>query len=208
MKKETLDLTNRSAIYSRVSTDRQTTENQNFKLLQYAKEQNLDFDLFDEVESTRKTRPVKQELLQKVRKGEYKEVIVFKLDRWARSSRELILEIQELIDKGVRFISLSDNLDFSTATGRLHFQILSAFAEFERSLISERTKEALSRLKKQDVKLGRPAGSKDTKPRSVSGYYLREASKKKNADEEKGLYKSVHTYIRKNPPPNNSDVKK
>ena len=72
-------------------------------------------------ESTRKTRPVKQELLQKIRNGEYKEVIVYKLDRWARSSRELILEIQELTDKGVRFVSLSDNLDFSTSTGRLHF---------------------------------------------------------------------------------------
>ena len=203
MKKDTfLRLTDKSAIYSRVSTDRQTTENQKFKLLQYAKVNNLNFDLYDEVESTRKTRPVKQNLLQRIRNGEYKEVIVYKLDRWARSSRELILEIQELTDKGVGFISLSDNLDFSTASGRLHFQILSAFAEFERSLISERTKEALNRLKNQDIKLGRPKGSKDSKPRSVSGYYLREASKRKTYDEENGVYKSVHSYIKKNPPPN------
>ena len=196
MKKDTfLRLTDKSAIYSRVSTDRQTTENQKFKLLQYAKVNNLNFDLYDEVESTRKTRPVKQNLLQRIRNGEYKEVIVYKLDRWARSSRELILEIQELTDKGVGFISLSDNLDFSTASGRLHFQILSAFAEFERSLISERTKEALNRLKNQDIKLGRPKGSKDRKPRSVSGYYLREAQKKKDKDEERGLYKSIQSYI-------------
>jgi DNA invertase Pin-like site-specific DNA recombinase len=196
MKKDILlPLTDKTAIYSRVSTDRQTTENQNFKLLQYAKDHNLSFDLFDEVESTRKTRPVKQELLKKLRNGDYKEVIVYKLDRWARSSRELILEIQELTDKGIGFISLSDNLDFSTATGRLHFQILSAFAEFERSLISERTKEALNRLKNQDIKLGRPKGSKDGKPRSVSGYYLREASKRKSSDEGNGVYKSIESYI-------------
>jgi putative DNA-invertase from lambdoid prophage Rac len=206
MKKEQLRLTDKSAIYCRVSTDKQTTENQNFRLLQYAENHNLDFDLYDEVESTRKTRPLKQELLQKIRNGEYKEVIVYKLDRWARSSRELILEIQELTDKGVRFVSLSDNLDFSTSTGRLHFHILAAFAEFERSLISERTKEALARLKKQDIKLGRPTGSKDSKPRSVSGYYLREAQKKKSVDEVKGHYKSVQTYISKYPPPNNSGV--
>jgi DNA invertase Pin-like site-specific DNA recombinase len=203
MKKEQLRLTDKSAIYCRVSTDKQTTENQYFKLLQYAKDYCLDFDLFDEVESTRKTRPVKQALLQKIRNGEYKEVIVYKLDRWARSSRELILEVQELTDKGVRFISLSDNLDFSTATGRLHFHILSSFAEFERSLISERTKEALARLKKQEIKLGRPTGSKDSKPRSVSGYYLKEAGKKKREDEERGVYKSIQTYIKNNPPPNN-----
>jgi DNA invertase Pin-like site-specific DNA recombinase len=101
--------------------------------MQYGIDHYLKYDLFDKDESTRKTRPIKQELLQKLRAGQYKEVIVFKLDRWARSSQELILEIQELIDKGIRFVSIYDNLDFSTSSGRLHFQILAAFAEFERS---------------------------------------------------------------------------
>ena len=71
----------------------------------------------------------------------------------------MILETKELIDKGVGFISISDNLDFTTASGKLHFQILSAFAEFERSLISERTKEGLKRAKSQGKQLGRPKGS-------------------------------------------------
>jgi DNA invertase Pin-like site-specific DNA recombinase len=77
----------------------------------------------------------------------------------------------------------------------LHFQILCAFSEFERSLISERTKESLNRIKNQDIKLGRPKGSKDSKPRSVSGYYLREASKKKSSDEGNGIFKSIGSYI-------------
>ena len=95
------ELSVKSAIYCRVSTSKQTTENQKVRLLQYGIDHNLKFDLYDEVESTRNTRPIKQELLHKLRKGEYKEVIVYKLDRWARSSRELILEIQELVDRGV-----------------------------------------------------------------------------------------------------------
>ena len=90
--------------------------------MQYGIDHYLKYDLFDKDESTRKTRPIKQELLQKLRAGQYKEVIVFKLDRWARSSQELILEIQELIDKGIRFVSIYDNLDFSTSSGRLNIR--------------------------------------------------------------------------------------
>lgn len=170
---------NKVALYCRVSTNKQTNDNQTIRLLQHATDNHLSYDLYEEVESSRKTRPIKQELLKKLRSGEYCEVIVYKLDRWARSSRELILEIQELIDKGIRFHSLADNLDFSSSTGRLHFQILAAFSEFERSLISERTKEGLSRTKSQGTVLGRPKGSKDTKERPKSGYYLRESAKRK-----------------------------
>jgi DNA invertase Pin-like site-specific DNA recombinase len=187
---------NKSALYCRVSTSKQTTENQKVRLLQFGIDNNLKYDLFEEIESTRKTRPVKQELLHKLRQGEYKEVIIYKLDRWARSSRELILEIQELLDKGVRFVSISDNIDFSTSAGRLHFQILAAFAEFERSLISERTKEGLARTKMQGTSLGRPIGSKDSKRRPKSGYILREANKKKLADSGKGNFNPIASYLK------------
>lgn len=184
------------ALYCRVSTNKQTNENQKVRLLQYASDKAYKFDLYEEVESSRKTRPVKQELLQKLRKGEYSHIIVYKLDRFARSSRELILEIQELIDKGVGFISISDNLDFSNSVGRLHFQILAAFAEFERSLISERTKEGIERTKAQGTILGRPKGKKDSTPRPKSGYIMREAKKRKSEDEKKGVFQSVETYIK------------
>ena len=170
------------ALYCRVSTTEQTNENQKIRLLQYVSDNNLEYDLFEETESTRKTRPIKQQMLTRARKGEYAAIIVFKLDRYARSSTELILETKELTDKGVGFISLSDNLDFTTASGKLHFQILSAFAEFERSLISERTREGLNRAKQQGKSLGRPKGSKDKKQRKKSGYYVREMKKRENAN--------------------------
>ena len=125
-----METTTKIALYCRVSKSRQTNDNQKTRLLEYAKSNNLEYDLFEEVESTRKTRPIKQELLTKLRNGAYSAVVVFKLDRYARSSRELILEIQELTNKGIGFISISDNLDFSSSTGRLHFHILAAFAEF------------------------------------------------------------------------------
>jgi len=183
------------ALYMRVSTDTQTLDNQRFRLIEYAERNGYSFDLFEEVESSRKTRPVKQELLRRLRKNEYVSVVVYKLDRWARSSTELILDTTELLNKGVGFISISDNLDFGTASGKLHFQILSAFAEFERELIRERTIEGLKRSKAQCKIPGRPKGSKDSKQRKKSGYILREAKKRQNDDARNGIHKSIDVYL-------------
>lgn len=183
------------ALYMRVSTSEQTVDNQKVRLVAYAETNGYEYDIFQETESTRKTRPVKQDLLAKLRKGVYSAVIIFKLDRWARSSTELILDTKELIDKGIGFISISDNLDFTTAAGKLQFQILSAFAEFERELIRERTIEGLNRAKLQGKKAGRPKGSKDSKPRRKSGYILKEANKRKEKDEANGIFKSIDEYL-------------
>jgi len=166
------------ALYCRVSTDEQTTLNQKLRLEEYAQRMNWDFEIFEETQSSRKTRPVKNNLLNRLRKKEFDGLLIYKLDRWARSSTELITNMNELIEKGIQFISLTDNLDLSTASGKLQFQILSAFAEFERNLISERTKEGLRRAKSQGKLLGRRKGSKDTKRRKKGGYFLRYSSKK------------------------------
>lgn len=187
----TVDMNKKYALYARVSLkdDSQTTKNQIERLVEFADSKGLEYDIYEEQESSRKTRPIKANLLQRLRNHEYDGVIIYRLDKWARSSRELLLEIDELVKKEIDFISVSDNLDFSTAQGRLHFQILGAFSEFERSLISERTKLALARIGKTK-KLGRPSGSKDKKKRKPDGYLLREYNKKIERA--------------KNPPPNNS----
>lgn len=183
------------ALYTRVSTSDQTCENQRLRLIDYAEKNNFQFDVFTETESTRKTRPVKQELMNRLRRGEYFAVCVYKLDRWARSSTELILDVTELTKKGIGFISISENLDFTTAAGKLQFQILSAFAEFERELIRERTIEGLKRAKTQGKKLGRPFGAKDNKQRRRSGYILREASKRQHKGHANGEFKPLEDYI-------------
>jgi len=121
--------------------------------------------------------------------------VVHKLNRWARSSTELILDTTELLDKGIDFISVSDNLDFSTAADKLHFQILAAFAEFERELIRERTMEGLNRAQRQGKKPGRPIGSKDGNKRRKSGYILREAQKRQQVDVDMGINKPAEFNI-------------
>lgn len=167
------------AIYCRVSTRDQHPENQKIELAEYAGRMNYKFEVFEEKESTRNTRPIKQALLQRLRHKEFDGVLIWKLDRWARSLSEMILEVKELIDKNIAFVSLKDSIDLSSAAGRLTFHIFSAFAEFERSIISERTLLGLERAKKEGKQLGRPNGSKDKKARRKSGYLLRYAGKEK-----------------------------
>ena len=74
------------ALYARVSTGSQDTMNQEIRLVEYAKEKGLEFDIYSEVQSSRKSRPIKQELMAKIRTGQYAGIIVYRLDRFARSS--------------------------------------------------------------------------------------------------------------------------
>ena len=82
------------ALYGRVSTVEQDTLNQELRLIDFAKSKGWSFDVFNEVQTTRKTRPVKQEMLHRLRNREYDAIVVYKLDRYARSSAELILEVK------------------------------------------------------------------------------------------------------------------
>ena len=115
-----------------------------------------EYEVFEEVESTRKTRPIKQEVMKLLREGKFDGVLVYKLDRWARSLQELIMNIEELKNKGKQFVVMTQNIDTSSASGMLFLQILGAFAEFEREIIRERTMAGLDRARRQGKKLGRP----------------------------------------------------
>ena len=144
------------AIYCRVSTADQTNLNQEIRLREYAGRMGWTYDIFNEVESTRKTRPVKARVLDMLRKKQYDAVLVFKFDRWARSTIELVSEMVELTNKGTGFISYYENLDLTTPTGKMHFTILAAIAEFERDMIRVRTIEGMNRARSQGKHIGRP----------------------------------------------------
>ena len=161
------------ALYARVSTEDQDLDTQLYHLEKYAKDSGMEYDIYKEKESTRKTRPVKQDLLQKLRNREYSAVIVMKIDRWARSVLELSTEIVELHEKGINFISLRDNIDLNSSIGKFQFHIIASLAEFEREMIRDRSLEGQARARAQGKHMGRPKGKKDSKPRKKSGYWLR-----------------------------------
>ena len=83
-------------------------------------------------------------------------LVVWKLDRFARSLKQLVNALAEMEALGIAFVSLRDNLDLSTPSGRLMFQIIGAMAEFERALIQERVRAGLRHARTQGKRLGRP----------------------------------------------------
>lgn len=144
------------AIYVRVSTMEQNLDNQTLPLVSYCQRMGYDYTIFKEKESTRKTRPIQWDLYNRLLRKEFDGLIIYKFDRWARSTKELVEHTEKLIEKGVFIYSLTDNVDLNTAMGRAMFTIISAFAQLERDIISERTKAGLRRAKAQGKKLGRP----------------------------------------------------
>lgn len=143
------------AIYIRVSKRDMNPDNQKLQLVKFAESKGWEFEIFEEKESTRKTRPVKANLIQMLRERKFEGVLIWKLDRWARSLQELMLELDELTSKKIEFVVMTAPIDTTSASGRLFIQILGAFAEFERDLISERTIAGQDRARAEGKRIGR-----------------------------------------------------
>ncbi|MFC6199392.1 recombinase family protein [Ponticaulis profundi] len=103
-------------------------------------------------------RPRLKELLTFARPGDT--IVVYKLDRMARSLRQLLATMDDLKDRGIQFQSLSETIDTSSSMGQLIFQIVGAFGEFERQLIRERTIAGLEHARSKGRVGGRPAAMK------------------------------------------------
>lgn len=140
--------------YARVSTQDQKLELQTNELEKYGCEK-----IFKEKKSAVKGRPELDKLLSHLRSGDV--VVVWKLDRLGRSLRHLIDLVAQFKELEVGFVSLSDNIDTTSAQGRLIFNIFASFAEFERELISERTKAGLKAAREKGRVGGRKPGLTD-----------------------------------------------
>lgn len=137
--------------YARVSTD-----DQNLDLQRQALSSAGCNEVFtDQVSGTASRRPGFDAALAHCNAGDV--LVVWRLDRLGRSLSHLIDVIQQLGQREVGFISLSENIDTTTAGGRLVFHLMGAIAEFERALIVERTRAGVEAAKKRGTHLGRPS---------------------------------------------------
>ena len=155
----------RIGLYCRVSTSHsQNPELQLRELREYAASRGWKIvqEYIDQgVSGSKDSRPALNRLMADAHQRKIDAVLVWKLDRFGRSLRHLVNAIAELEALGVAFVSLRDNLDLSTPSGRLMFQIIGAMAEFERSLIQERVKAGLRNAKAKGQRLGRPRADVD-----------------------------------------------
>ncbi len=156
--------TPRVAIYARVSTTDQSTDSQLLDLRRYTQER--DWHVFREycdngVSGTKDSRPALNQLMNDAKKRRFGVVLVWRFDRFARSTKHLILALEEFRNLGVDFVSYQENIDTSSPLGAAIFTIISAVAQLERDIIVERVKAGLRRAKASGKQLGRPRASID-----------------------------------------------
>ena len=161
MAKESLSHTLRVALYARVSTSngQQDPELQLSELREYVARRGWEIaEIYTDngVSGSKDSRPALNRLMDDAGRRKFDAVLVWKLDRFGRSLRHLINALAELEARGIAFVSLRDNLDLGTPSGRLMFQIIGAMAEFERALIQERVKAGLRHARSKGTRLGRP----------------------------------------------------
>ena len=148
----------RAALYARVSTVEQTTDNQLVALWSFADARGWAIAEFVDhgISGAKDRRPGLDALLAAVRARRVDVVACIKLDRLARSTRHLVTLAGDLEALGVDLVVLDQSIDTTTPSGRLLFHVLAAIAEFERDLIRDRVVAGLRRAKAQGRHLGRP----------------------------------------------------
>jgi DNA invertase Pin-like site-specific DNA recombinase len=137
--------------YARVSTDEQSQDAQ----LDALNEAGCVKIYHEKYSGKSKTRPELERMIDTLRKGDI--VIVQRLDRLGRSLKDLIELLDGFKQQGVQFISLNEKIDTTTAIGELAFHMIGSIAQFERRLISERTKAGLDAARARGRKGGRKA---------------------------------------------------
>lgn len=138
------------AVYCRVSTLDQDPLTQERICLEYCRRNDHTvYKVYTDngVSGMKASRPAFNQLLQDMRQNKFNCIITTKLDRIGRSLQHILAIFEEISSRGIHFIATTQSIDTSSAAGKCQLQILGAFAEFERNIISERTREALQFVK-------------------------------------------------------------
>ena len=147
-----------TALYARVSTSDQTTENQVLELQKVADRMGwaVTGTFTDVVSGAKSKRPGLDALMKRVARREFDMVMCWDVSRLGRSLSHLVALLEEFDAKKTDLYFHQNQLDTSTPSGKAMFGMMSVFAQFERSLIQERVKAGLERAKSQGKRLGRP----------------------------------------------------
>lgn len=159
----------KAAIYARVSTEEQDPIKQVIACREYCEARGWEvYDTYiDVISGGIQSRPSFNKLLEDMRQYKFRIIVVTKLDRLGRSLQHLISLLDEFKAKNVEFVATTQSIDTTSAAGRLQWQIMGAFAEFEKEMIRERTREGLQRSKNKHLIGKRGKDKKARKKRGV-----------------------------------------
>ncbi len=152
-------MTKRVAIYVRVSTKDQSVDMQLNDLERYTRERGFKmFKIYKDngVSGTKETRAGLTQLMEDARKRKFDIVLVWRFDRFARSTKHLVNALHEFRNLGIDFISYQENIDTSSPLGEAIFTIISAMSKLERDIIAERVRGGLRKARANGKRLGRP----------------------------------------------------
>jgi len=155
----------RIGIYARVSTRDQSCELQVRDLRAYCTARGSDLvrEYIDVGQSGAKdSRPELNKLMDDARKRQFDAIVVWRFDRFARSTKHLLSALEEFRSLGIQFISYQENIDTSSALGQALFTIVSAVAQLERDLIRERVSAGIRNARANGKQLGRPKSGVDS----------------------------------------------
>lgn len=173
----------RACLYGRVSTTDQNPRMQIDELREFAARRGYEVvgEFIDRgVSGTRDRRPELDRLMALAHRGKVDVVVCWRFDRFARSLKFLLLTLDDFRVRGIDFVSLQDNIDTSTPTGRLAFAIVGAVAEMEREMNRERTRSGIAAARRRGAQIGRPRVRVDVKVARqllAQGTSIREAAK-------------------------------
>lgn len=161
----------RAAIYARVSTTGhgQDPQLQTREIREYCERRGWQIagEYVDAgISGSKDSRPELNRLIADAHRRRFDAVVVWKFDRFARSVSHLLRALETFNALGIAFVSLSEQVDTSTPTGKMVFTVLGAVAELERSLIAERVRAGLRNARAKGTRLGRPRVALDT-PRAL-----------------------------------------
>src|ERR1700676_1888033 len=155
----------RIGIYARVSTKDQSCQLQVRDLRSYCVARGFDLvrEYVDVGQSGAKdSRPELHKLMDDARKRQFDAIVVWRFDRFSRSTKHLLSALEEFRSLGIQFISYQENIDTSSALGQALFTIVSAVAQLERDLIRERVSAGIRNARANGKKLGRPMRTVDS----------------------------------------------
>lgn len=156
------------ALYARTSTkDQQSIPMQIDAMREHAQRRGWSIvtEVTEQETGKRNDRPGRAEVINLARSGKIDCVLVWKLNRWGRSTPDLLLSLDELQSYRCGFVSLSENLDFTTPAGRMMAGILAVFAQFEREMIVENVKAGIEAYRSKHGKWGRPPKAQNKRER-------------------------------------------
>lgn len=163
-------MTAECALYARVSTDNQELENQEEKLKDWAEKEDYSYDLYSEKVSSISDRPRFEELKEKVHS--YDILVVTKIDRFGRSTRDILQNIDYLNEAECALVVLDQPIDLREGSmyGEIMTKLLSVFADFERQMIRQRMEEGFEKAK-EEGRVGRPRKLSEQQASEAEEYY-------------------------------------